>query len=247
MNQYNAIILLATCLTVSCSSSIETSGQVLLDNFGGPKKIENVRIYVISEENLLNSLQSSVPEIRTEYVRLYADHQLKTEFLAQAVARGVKSQDLAFQAAGFTAPPTWPGSDSQVISSATKMLEASTKLITNAKKSHRESEELLNGLANGSNIDFYLPKVIQNVPFVATSGADGKFMVTLDRDKRVAIIAKKDRSVWLVWVNPKKGEQILLNSNNLNGTQCETCVFNKEHLDTTLAFIPAAITEAQTK
>ena len=144
-------------------------------------------------------------------------------------------------------PSPWPGSNAQLASSTNTMLEAASRSLNTAKTQYEESGASLTGLANGSNADFFLPKAIQGATIAATSDADGKFKLSLEGGKRVAVIAKKDKLAWLIWVNPKKGDQIFLTEKNLNGTQCEACVFNEAQLSSTLAFIPAAFASVQKK
>jgi len=239
---------LAAALTLGCSSSIDTNGQVFMDSSGSATKVAQAEIYVISEESLVNNLKSSVPTIRAEYERLHAAHKSNSELLAKTVALAEQAQGLAMASSiSMAGPSAWPNSNAHLASSTNTMMEAASRSLTSAKSTFEETEASLTGLANGSNAGFFLPKVIQGASVVATSDADGNFKISLDAGKRVAIIARKDKLAWLVWVNPKKGDQIFLTNKNLNGTQCENCVFNKAQLDSTLAFIPAAFSAAQIK
>ena len=248
MKKHAATICLAAALTVGCSSSVDTNGQVFIDTYGPATKVAQAQIYVLSEEALLNNLKSSSAGIKAEYARLHADHKFNTESLAKAVALAQQAQGLALaSSAAISGGSAWPGSYAQLASSANTMMAEVSKSLSNAKTKFEESEASLTGLANGSNDDFFLPKAIQGATIAATSDADGKFKVSLEAGKRVAIISKKDKLAWLVWINPKKGDQIFLTDKNLNGTQCNECVFNKAELNSTLAFIPAAFVAAQTK
>lgn len=248
MKIHTTALCLAAALTLGCSSSIETNGQVFMDSSGSATKVAQAEIYVVSEESLVNNLKSSVPTIKAEYERLHAAHKSNSEYLAKTVALAQQAQRLAITSSiSMAGPSAWPGSNAQLASSTNTMMETASRSLTDAKKSFEESEASLTGLANGSNADFFLPKVIQGAPVAATSDADGKFKLSLDTGKRVAIIAKKDKLAWLIWVTPKKGDQIFLTNKNLNGTQCESCVFNKTQLDSALAFIPAEFSAAQAK
>ncbi len=248
MKKHATVLCLTTALILGCSSSVETNGQVFIDSSGSATKLAQTEIYVVSEESLVNNLKSVVPAMKAEYERLHAAHKSNAEHLAKTVAFAQQAQVLAMvSSTALTLPSSTPGTDIHMASSATELIGEVSKSLTDAKEKFKESDAALTGLANGSNADFFLPKVIQGSSISATSDADGKFKLSLEAGKRVAIIAKKDKLAWLVWVNPKKGDQIFLTNKNLNGTQCETCVFNKDQLDSTLAFIPAAFSAAQTK
>jgi hypothetical protein len=248
MKRHATALCVIAALTAGCTSSIETNGQVFLDTSGSATKVAQAEIYVLSEETLVNNLKSSSSAMKAEYDRLQAAHKSSSEYLAKTVALAQQAQGLAMASSiSMSGPSAWPGSNAQLASSTNTMMETASRSLNTAKKQFEESEASLTGLANGSNADFFLPKAIQGATIAATSDADGKFKLSLEGGKRVAVIGKKDKLGWLVWINPKKGDQIFLTDKNLNGTQCEACVFNKTQLSSTLAFIPAAFASVQTK
>jgi len=258
MKRYATALFLTAALTVGCSPPLEINGQVFIDTAGSATKVAQVEIYVVSEEALVNNLKSSLTTIRAEYDRLQAVHQVNSRHLASKVALARQAQLNAIESAklqliaiesGILLPcPIFsPDCNAQRASTTNDIIETSHNARTNARKKFEESEAALTGLANGSNADFFLPIAIQGASVAAMSDADGEFKLSLEAGKRVAIIGKKDKLVWLIWMTPKKGDQIFLTNKNLNGTQCDACVFNKSELESTMAFIPAAISSAQTK
>lgn len=248
MKRHATALCLIAALTVGCTSSIETNGQVFIDTSGSATKVAQAEIYVLSEETLVNNLKSSSSAMKAEYDRLQAAHKSNSEYLAKTVVLAQQAQGLAMASSiSMSGPSAWPGSNAQLASSTNTMMETASRSLNTAKKQFEESEASLTGLANGSNADFFLPKAIQGATIAATSDADGKFKLSLEGGKRVAVIGKKDKLAWLVWITPKKGDQIFLTDKNLNGTQCEACVFNKTQLGLTLAFIPATFASVQTK
>lgn len=241
MKRQPILLSLVAVFVLGCSSSIETNGQVFIDTSGAATKVAQAEIYVLSEEVLVSNLKASVSAMRAEHDRLQAAHRSNSEYLAKTVALAQQAQGLAMASSiSMAGPSAWPGANAQLASSTNSMMETASKSLLNAKKQFQESEAALTGLANGSNADFFLPKAIQGASVAATSDADGKFKLSLEVGKRVAIIGKKDKYAWLIWATPKKGDQIFLTDKNLNGTQCDTCVFSKAELNSTLAFIPAA-------
>lgn len=248
MKRHATALCLTAAFTVGCTSSIETNGQVFIDTSGSATKVAQAEIYVLSEETLLNNLKSSSSAMKAEYERLHAAHMSNSEELAKTVALAQQAQGLAM-ASSMSMPgaSAWPGSNASLASATNTMMAESSRAVNGWKQRFKESEASLNGLANGSNVDFFFPKAIQGATIAATSDADGKFKLSLEGGKRVAIIGKKDKLAWLVWVSPKKGDQIFLTDKNLNGTQCDACVFNETQLSSTLAFIPAAFASVQTK
>lgn len=232
----------------ACSSSIDTNGQVFIDTSGSATKIAQAKIYVIAEEALVNNLKTSVSSMKDDYERLRAAHQSNSEYLSRTVALARQVQDIAFASRIAAAGPSaWPGSNAELASSANTVMKKATKSLTTAEEQYEESRASLAGLADGSNSEFFISKAIQGASIAATSDADGKFKLSLEGGKRVAIIGKKEKLAWLIWMNPKKGDQIFLTDENINGTQCEACVFNKTQLSSTLAFIPAAFAALQAK
>jgi hypothetical protein len=125
------------------------------------------------------------------------------------------------------------------------MLEMVKTAIREAKEAFASSESKLTGLENGANNEFYVPFDIQGSNVVASSDGDGKFKLQLITDKRVAVVARKDGLSWLIWVSPRKGDQILLTEKNLNGNQYESCVFNPSQLSSSLSFIKEAFSSAR--
>lgn len=241
MKRHAITLCLIAALTVGCTSSIETNGQVFIDTSGSATKVAQAEIYVLSEETLVNNLKSSSSTMKAEYDRLQAAHKSNSEYLAKIVAHAQEARRRS-----MAASIAWPG-NAQLAALRSSLLETASRSIDTAYKQVAESKASLTGLANGSNADFFLPKAIQGATIAATSDADGKFKLSLEAGKRVAVIGKKDKLAWLIWITPKKGDQIFLTDKNLNGTLCEACVFNKTQLSSTLAFIPAAFASVQTK
>lgn len=233
---------------LGCSSSFETTGQVFVDSSSGPIKIAQADIYVLSEETIINNLKSSVPKIKTEYVRLSTVHKSNYDSFKKNAAIAGQVVGLA-TVTGYSMmlPSTWPNNNAYLADSTNKLIEQATTSLKIAKKEFEKSEAALIGLADGSNSDFYLPKVLKGAAVVATSDADGRFTLSFDAEKRVAIVAKKDDLVWFVWINPKKGDQIFLTNKNLNGTKCDNCVFNMHQLNSSLSFISNAIAAVKSK
>ena len=241
----SSALFLTSALMVGCSSSIETNGQVFIDTSGSASKVALAEIYVVSEETLVNNLKTSLSSMNDDYERLRAAHHSNSELRE-------KASGLFYEAKGGAwAASRWSYSEraaaAELVAEIEAKLHTATRVYEAAQSQYDESEALLEGLANGSNSQFFLPAAIHGASLAATSDVDGNFKLSLEADKRVAIIGKKKNLTWLIWIQPKKGDQIFLTDKNLNGTQCEACVFNKAQLSSTLAFIPAAFASLQAK
>ncbi|NBT48423.1 MAG: hypothetical protein EBT07_11540 [Actinobacteria bacterium] len=248
MNKFCTLAFSVAFLGSGCSSSVDTEGQVFLDKSGSVKKIAQAQIYVITEEKVIKNLRNSTEKLKTEHDKLVAQHSRNTEYLSKVAVHAAQAHGLAMAAgASMSFPSVYPGANSALASSTERMLETATTTMREAKEAFSLSESKLSGLETGSNNEFYMPFVIDGSSVAATSDGDGKFKVKLDSGKRIAIVAKKDDLAWLIWVTPKKGDQIFLTEKNLNGTQCELCVFNPTQFTSTLSFLKEAFAAAKEK
>ena len=217
-------------LVGACSSPIEVDGQVFVDSSVGATKIAQADIYVVPEQTLLQNLKALTPKMKAEYERLHALHESNSKYFEKTILLAQALQQLELNRSGTVA--------FSILNTATASLKGQTALF--AKSKHD-----LDGLGTGANSGFFYADCIQGQTAKTTSDADGRFKLNVDAGERVALVARKDDFYWFLWLAPKKGEPVYLTNKNLNGSDCDACVFSPMAMKGTLSFIAEAVAAAQ--
>lgn len=239
-------LLIISALTMGCSSAIETSGQVFIDSANGSSiKISQVDIYVVPQEVLIGNIKSSIPVLKEEYRRLHEIKEKRVESLTRDAAMAEKvAAQAAINRMALNMGMSSSISGSYLASETRSLVTKSSEMLEKSQKDYEEANSEFLGLTSGENSKFYIPVITKGISVATTSDADGKFKLTLENEKRVAIVAKKGDYNWLIWVTPKKDSQIFLTDKNINGTQCNECIFSSSQFNSTLSFIPETLATA---
>ena len=224
-------LALFALLGSGCSSKQDIDGEAFLDLGGGASKLALVEIQIVPEDQFIAHIKKQYPKAREEAVKLKASieefEKADAEFQAQeAQSAALRATAGMYSSMGIGSVPS---------STISESISLSNRIAASMNKTGKRLTKQAFDLASGAS-NVYLAGKFDGALLATTTNADGKFKLSLDSGKKVALVAIKDDLTWALWITPDKSKPtITLSNKNLTGTRCSECVFTDKVTPKSLA------------
>jgi len=220
-------LVLSSLLGSGCSSKQDIEGEAFVDSGNGATRIALVALQVVPEDKFIAHIKKQLPkaDVQTTELQTSIAKFQKLDSDAQALlgqSAMLRMQSAFMPSAGGmmdTASALVNAQNSQSANTLQSTMEAGRKIL-------RDEAAALNGLSTGANPLYFSDKIDGAVLF-AESNADGKFILSLEKGKKVVLVGVKDNLAWAIWLTPDKSKStVTLTNKNLSGSGCSDCVFD---------------------
>jgi len=193
-------------LLVGCSSRVDITGEVFIEEESGVKKLPLTKIQIVSKEKFVEHIKSRLRKAKSEEKSLTKSLEILKNYNQKFDSLATRSAKLLMK----------------------DEADAIVEYIVDVSRSIRILESELQGIKDGGNIIYYTEDIIGSIG-KTEANSTGKFAISIDHDdQQYILIAVKDDLAWAIFIKPKDGKlNISLNNKNLSDSKCEVCVFKK--------------------
>lgn len=191
-------------LGAGCSSKQEIEGEAFIDLRGSASKLALVDIQIVPESQFISHIKSQLPKAEAEVQKLSKKKSEEEAELSQLQARA-----------------------DSLIKGPSAILLMATSVVASINRNIQSLTSEIDAQSSGASLIYYTGK-IDGAIFATSTNSDGKFKLSLETGKKVALVAVKDnRLAWALWLTPSKSKPtITLSNKNLSGSNCDECIFN---------------------
>jgi len=190
-----------------CSSKVELTGEVFIEDQNTVKKLPLTSIQIVSKEKFIQHINGKLKKAKSE-------ERIINKSIADLKNYNEKFDALAKRSAKLVMQ---------------KEIDELIEFIVEIEASVRKLELKLIAINNGGSSIYYSDS-IDGAVAKTTTNSDGKFKITYEEaeEDKLILVAVKDELVWALWLKPKDGKlNISLSNSNTAGSNCLDCVFSK--------------------